>query len=422
MSCRTMPCSRLLAALAATVAVIGAAISISCSPARAADYVIHVSIDGLGGPLLQEIIDAGDAPTLARLEREGAWTANARTDYTYTVTLPNHTSMLTGRPVDQPEGMSDTVQHGYALNSLPEPNTTLHNTGNPNVDYIAGTFDVVHDAGLSTGLYASKDKFMVFDRSWDASHGAPNDHGRDKTDVGFIYQDPSPAYSVTMNQRLVDDLAANHFNYTFVHYADPDAAGHAHDWGSPEWRQAVSTVDSQLADVVKLVETDPVLRGHTAIVVTADHGGKGDGHGENSNPANYTVPVIVWGAGVGQGDLYAMNSDVRADPGTSRPDYNAPAQPIRNVGTGNLALSLLGLGAIPGSLANAEQDLRVTSVGTLVGDYNRNGVVDAADYTVWHDTQGSTTDLRADGNGDGVVDEADHEAWKKNYGHRAVSE
>ena len=33
----------------------------------------------------------------------------------------------------------------------------------------------------------------------------------------------------------------------------------------------------------------------------------------------------------------------------------------------------------------------------LPGDYNFDGIVDAADYTVWVDTKGSTTDLRADG-------------------------
>ena len=35
----------------------------------------------------------------------------------------------------------------------------------------------------------------------------------------------------------------------------------------------------------------------------------------------------------------------------------------------------------------------------LPGDYNFNGVHDAVDYTVWRDTLGSATDLRADGSG-----------------------
>ncbi|MCA9188726.1 MAG: dockerin type I repeat-containing protein, partial [Planctomycetales bacterium] len=42
------------------------------------------------------------------------------------------------------------------------------------------------------------------------------------------------------------------------------------------------------------------------------------------------------------------------------------------------------------------------------GDYNGNGIVDAADYTVWKDTFGSSDDLIADGNGNGIVDAADY--------------
>ena len=54
------------------------------------------------------------------------------------------------------------------------------------------------------------------------------------------------------------------------------------------------------------------------------------------------------------------------------------------------------------------------------GDYNQDGVVDAADYTVWRNTLGSTTDLRANGDDTGesheVVDFADYEVWKSNFG------
>ena len=59
----------------------------------------------------------------------------------------------------------------------------------------------------------------------------------------------------------------------------------------------------------------------------------------------------------------------------------------------------------------------------LAGDYNFNGVVDAADYSVWMDTLGSTIDLRADGRAenagvpDGVVDEHDYAWWKAKFGN-----
>lgn len=57
----------------------------------------------------------------------------------------------------------------------------------------------------------------------------------------------------------------------------------------------------------------------------------------------------------------------------------------------------------------------------LAGDYNGNGTVDAADYTVWKDAFGSTTDLAADGNDNGVIDAADYTIWKDNFGQTAGS-
>jgi hypothetical protein len=60
---------------------------------------------------------------------------------------------------------------------------------------------------------------------------------------------------------------------------------------------------------------------------------------------------------------------------------------------------------------------------TVPGDYNGDGVVDAADYTVWRDTLGSTSDLRANGDNMGgsvgVIDQADYEFWRTHFGETA---
>jgi T5SS/PEP-CTERM-associated repeat protein len=57
----------------------------------------------------------------------------------------------------------------------------------------------------------------------------------------------------------------------------------------------------------------------------------------------------------------------------------------------------------------------------LAGDYNGDGHVDAADYTIWRDTLGSTTDLRADGNGNHVIDTPDFAFWKSHFNASAGS-
>lgn len=380
-----------------------------------AEHVIHISVDGLNAQLLQQLIDDGNAPNFKRFEDEGAWTINARADYTQTNTLPNHTCMLTGRPVAQPEGMPGTTHHGWTENSGGGRGSTLHTQGNPQLHYIASVFDVVHDAGLSTALYATKPKFAIYDVSYDEHNGAAAEHGRDKIDAVFITGDDPPRFSQTVNQRFLEDMARQHFNYAFIHYRDADTAGHALSWGSAAWFYAVRNVDAYLGDIFKLVDSDKELAGHTAIILSTDHGGVGFGHSDATKAEDYTIPVMVWGAGVGRGNLYAMNRQTRTDPDAERIDYVSKGQPIRNGDTGNLALSLLGLGPIPGSLINGQQDLLVA----IPGDYNLDGSVDAADSVLWEKLKGSN-DPRADGNRDGRVDQADYDIWKSHLGQSAV--
>lgn len=386
-------------------------------PAGGAEHVIHISVDGLNAGFLTDLLAndvAGDYANFQRFIDEGATTLNARTDYTHTNTLPNHTSMLTGRPVSQPTGQPNTVHHGYTSNSTPGGSDTLHNQGNPNVSYIASTFDVAKDAGLSTALYASKSKFIIFDQSYDGTNGGAGPFGMDKIDTYFYAASGSPSNASTMQAAYLADMAVSHYDYSFVHYRDPDSAGHASGWGGSAWDTSVANVDDYLGAVLSLVEGDAALNGRTTVIVTADHGGTGTGHGTASNSSNYTIPMLVWGAGVTAGvDLYALNTGLRTDPGTGRPDYNASGQPIRNGDGGNLALRQLGLGAVPGSSINSGQDLLIR----LPGDVNGDGLVDVADLALvggqWNTPGGAPS---ADLNFDHTVDIGDMAIVGNNWG------
>ena len=77
----------------------------------------------------------------------------------------------------------------------------------------------------------------------------------------------------------------------------------------------------------------------------------------------------------------------------------------------------------PGSISTIFPDVLPSyafSGGGPLGDYNGNGTVDAADYTIWSDTRGSTEDFRANGSNEGasldVIDEADYQVWKDAFG------
>ena len=64
----------------------------------------------------------------------------------------------------------------------------------------------------------------------------------------------------------------------------------------------------------------------------------------------------------------------------------------------------------------------LVSASALAGDYNGNGSIDAADYTVWRDTRGhrvTTPGAGADGDSSGIIDAGDYLLWKQRFGGAA---
>ena len=354
-----------LSALA--LAVLGSA---AMAAAPKADYVITISCDGLGGTYLGKIFNGTatggtySIPNFTRLKNEGASTLAAHNDNNNWETLPNHTSMVTGRPRDNSAGF---VGHGWTGNG--DPATTIHaNKG----FYVSSVFDVAHDNGRSTAMYANKSKFSLFHDtatytgggSYNATYGALDvtgvDNGRNKVDTTYIN---TTLGGVVVDTMIAGQKGANPSKLVFLHINELDAYGHGSGWGSAAWNAQAVVVDTMLGKIFDMIRDVPAMNGHTSIILTADHGNQ-------DNPITgadrFSVPFFVWGPGVTAGaDLYALNAGLRGPAASYPMTTYAGIQPIRNAEIMNLALDMMNLGAIPGSSFNSTQNLVVPEPTSL---------------------------------------------------------
>jgi autotransporter-associated beta strand protein len=335
------------------------------APAKRADYVIVISVDGMGSEYVKPLLTPGltnELTNFKRFQTEGSGTLNARDDYNYAVTLPNHVTMMTSR------GVNGTTGHNWISNSDPGATATLEtNKGS----YVASGFDVAHDNGLRTGIWSGKSKFSLFQQSYSATAGAVDttgaDNGRDKIDYDKVVASISASALTT---DFTTQMAASPYHYIFFHYQDPDATGHGSGWSTDPnsaFAATLKAVDIQIGVIMQMITNSPTLNGRSVIIITADHGGHGTTHGDTTNYLDYTIPFYVWGPGIvtAGSDLYAMNPASRTEPGARvNPPYTG-GQPVRNGDCANLALNLLGLGPVPGSTIDSTQDLVVTAPVTL---------------------------------------------------------
>ena len=260
-------------------------------PIPQVDHVLIISIDGLRPDCLLR----ADAPVLHGLRRDGASSLEALS-VPAAVTLPAHVSMLTG---------VEPRKHGIEWNGEPP-------AGAPAFPLVPTIFELAGRAGYRTALVAGKPKLAVLDRPGTVGL-AVFPGGAAATDAGV------GAAAVKLIEERRPDLL-------FVHFPGADAAGHAAGWDSPEQLAAIAAIDAHVGALLAALERTG-LRPGTVVIVTADHGGEGRGHGAGS-AASARVPWLVAGPGVRAGLDLAR---------TGQP-------PVRLEDTAATACWLLGLG------------------------------------------------------------------------------
>jgi predicted AlkP superfamily pyrophosphatase or phosphodiesterase len=223
-------------------------------PAR----VLIVSIDGLRPDMALR----ARMPHLRALMESGCFSFWARTTE-LSITLPSHTSMLTG---------VTPAKHGIVWNKDVPLNELVY----PKFPTL---FEVAKQQGYTTAMSAGKSKFITLakpgslDWSWIATTSTSGD-----ADVA---------------EHAMAIIREHQPQVLFVHFPGVDNAGHAKGWGSPEQLAAVEGADEALGRVLAALD-EMKLKDDTFIIVTADHGGAGRSHGPD-DPRSRHIPWIAVG-------------------------------------------------------------------------------------------------------------------------------
>jgi hypothetical protein len=228
-----------------------------------AERVVLVSMDGLRADALDRLAP----PALRRLSREGASTTSALT-VTPSLTVPAHLSLLSGVPPDEHGVKQDLVELTEEMVDL-QP-----------------VFRLARDRGRNTVAFMAQEGPLS---GFDQALACKIAFGLDALEL----TEPRAREVVT---QAMGHLADPDTDLLFLHFPDPDLAGHTHGWNSAEYDAAVLSADSALGLVMKALEP---VKSDVLLVVTSDHGGGGDfGHflHGSSAPEDVTIPILLWGS------------------------------------------------------------------------------------------------------------------------------
>ena len=234
-----------------------------------AEHVVVIGVDGLGAAYLPRAV----TPNLNKLMKSGAWTLHARAVMPSS-SSPNWASMIMGAGPDL---------HGVTSN-----------------DWMPDKFDVKPAAVGSGGIFPTIFGVLREQRP-DAVIGVFHDW----KDFGRLLETNAPNVlkhvkdALETTEAAIKYLRENKPHFLFIHFDGVDHAGHAFGWSSPQYVKAVELTDSLIGAILDALDA-AALTEKTAVLVTADHGGKGQKHGGNS-PEELQIPWILKGPGVRRG-------------------------------------------------------------------------------------------------------------------------
>jgi len=245
-----------------------------------AKRVLVIGVDGFGGMYMEN--STSFLPTFAELLTNGAHTTRARNQMP-TMSAPNWATIITGMgPEETGVFSNDWVP---ADDNVTDPTVEL-------MPPVSGAGKIPETMWAVAKNNNSAIKIAV-SISWDWIVFLTTN---DTVDELFLGNENDQAVTDKMVEYIKSDDPPE---LMFVHLDAVDDAGHATYWGSPTYYDAAKGADAMIAQLLGALSSTGLL-GETLVMVTADHGGWRNTHGQSSQACFY-VPLIFYGAGVSTG-------------------------------------------------------------------------------------------------------------------------
>lgn len=252
-----------------TMAVAGCMNGKSGSYPSGIEHVIVIGVDGMS----PDGIRKATAPNLKKMASEGAVKWAVRTALPSSSST-NWASMIMG---------AGPEQHGILSNEWEKDNATLPPVVKDAEGLFPTIFEVIHQARPTAEIGA------VY--HWDG-FGRLFEKKAVNYDRRFSTEDSTTA---DFNQYIRNKKPV----FGFLHLDHVDHAGHHDGHGSPAYLQSISKADSLIGTVLSALK-DVGIAEKTLVIVTADHGGKGYGHG-GATVEEAEIAMFLYGKGIKKG-------------------------------------------------------------------------------------------------------------------------
>ena len=224
-------------------------------------HVILIGSDGLGSYAFEK----AEIPNLRKLMSEGAYSLKARAVLPSSSAV-NWMSMISGSPPEL---------HGYTEWGSKTPEIPSSETG---------------PAGIYPTLFSLLESQRPDDKKGAAYVWGGISHIIEKE---FLDMDFNGSREQVLEESI-NFITNEKPVFTFIHFSEPDGAGHSIGHDTQEYYEAVSKVDNAIGKIIAALEASD-MASQTLVIISSDHGGVEKGHGGKSL-AEIEIPWIIWGA------------------------------------------------------------------------------------------------------------------------------